>query len=470
MKAKAKTSLCKRIVACLLACMMLSATACSCRPNGTDPLPEESSSAKETETETDPKNDTQTPTDSRDLLTFTPASPEGQVLTEDGKTPPILISNYNETATDALGRTLPTSEETGLPQADKYVGLFYSLWTSGHAAAGDNAKALACNPLSPQYGKHAAFCFWSEPETGYHKADDVWQIKRDMNYFAMAGVDFLYVDMTNGILYEDAMEIFLDTCLELRANGQMTPYIVPWCFGSDQGGNVGDIGRFYSLFMSREKYADMWFTWEGKPLALIKPLDDGTYPVLEDATWTERLTFRKSWTPPADRAEGYWIDNQIVNNGYGYGWVENQKTAECAGIGCAGFANFGSGRSGSRSKPRFLDAFLETKTMGEGLVLEDAFEQLMKRNPECQVLLISRWNEWIAQNYTQDSVTDTGFVDQFNPEFSRDIEPMKDGYTDNYFWVPLIIQRALGGREIFCQFRQKDDSCSRATAEEFCDK
>ncbi len=38
-----------------------------------------------------------------------------------------------------------------------------------------------------------------------------------------------------------------------------------------------------------------------------------------------------------------------------------------------------------------------------------------------------------------------------------------------YLRVPLIIQRALGGREIFCQFRQKDDSCSSATAEEFCD-
>ena len=69
----------------------------------------------------------ETPTDSRDLLTFTPASVAGQVLTATGASPQILIENYNETAIDALGRPLPTSAETGLPKEDKYVGLFYFL-------------------------------------------------------------------------------------------------------------------------------------------------------------------------------------------------------------------------------------------------------------------------------------------------------------------------------------------------------
>ena len=62
------------------------------------------------------KNKSGKAANSRELLTFTPASPDKQVLTKDGKSPQILITNYNETATDALGRTLPTSEETGLPK------------------------------------------------------------------------------------------------------------------------------------------------------------------------------------------------------------------------------------------------------------------------------------------------------------------------------------------------------------------
>ena len=408
----------------------------------------EADTETDTEGETDPPV-TEPPAVSLDQLTFTPASPEGQVLTEKGHSPQILIHNYNETAIDALGRVLPTSAEAGLPKEGKYVGLFYSLWTVGSTCDVDNSKVMAVNPYKPNFGPRWGFCFWSEPETGYHRSDDVWQIRRDMYYFAMAGVDFLYIDMTNGYLYEDAMTVFLDTCLQMRAEGQMTPYVVPWCFGSATPGQ-GDTGKFYELFMAQEKYKDLWFYWEGKPLALIKPLDGGVYPILDDERFDDLLTFRKSWTMPrAQASEGYWSDNNVVNFGYGYGYRDRttRKYAECIGIGCAGFANFGAGRSGALSAKSYLNAFLETDTMGQGLVFEDAFNQVIEKNPECEVLLISRWNEWVAQNFTDpaDRGTDTGFVDQFNAEFSRDIEPMKGGFTDNYFYQMCSIIRRFKG-------------------------
>ena len=411
-------------------------------PDGTRPT------EAPTEDETDPPV-AEPPALSLDQLTFTPASPEGQVLTEKGHSPQILIRNYNETATDALGRVLPTSAEAGLPKEGKYVGLFYSLWTVGSTCDVDNSKVMAVNPYNPNFGPRWGFCWWTEPETGYHRSDDVWQIRRDLYYFAMAGVDFLYFDMTNGYLYEDAMEVFLDVCLQMRAEGQMTPYLVPWCFGTAMEGH-GDTGKFYETFMTQEKYADLWFYWEGKPLALIKCLDDGSFPILEDEYYKDKLTFRKSWVMPnAKYSEGYWSDNNVVNFGYGYGYRDRstRKYAECIGIGCAGFANYGQGRSGSLSAKQYLDSFLETDTMGQGLVFEDAFNQVMEKNPECEVLLISRWNEWVAQNFTDpaDRGTDTGFVDQFNTEFSRDIEPMKGGFTDNYFYQMCSIIRRFKG-------------------------
>lgn len=452
-----------RTLSLLLAGLLLSASLFACAPEGApeDTVPPDGTAASTevpatqpdgtsteaaTEAETQPPV-TEPPSVSLDQLTFTPASVEGQVLTEKGHSPQILIRNYNETATDALGRVLPTSAEAGLPKEGKYVGLFYSLWTVGAPCEVDNSKVMARDPYDPDFGPRWGFCFWTEPETGYHRGDDVWQIRRDLYYFAMAGVDFLYFDLTNGILYEDAMTVFLDTCLQMRAEGQMTPYLVPWCFGTATPGH-GDTGRFYELFMTEEKYSDLWFYWEGKPLALVKPLDDGTFPILEDPSYADKLTFRKAWTMPNARAsELYWSDNNIVNFGYGYGYKDKRTEAECAGIGCAGFANFGAGRSGSLSTKAHLNAFLETDTMGQGLVFEDAFNQLMEKNPECQVLLISRWNEWVAQNFTDpaDRGTDTGFVDQFNAEFSRDIEPMKGGFTDNYFYQMCSIIRRFKG-------------------------
>ncbi|MBO5077139.1 MAG: hypothetical protein J5584_06050 [Clostridia bacterium] len=382
-------------------------------------------------------------TNSRDLMTFTPAAPDKQVLTKDGKSPQILITNYNETATDALGRTLPTSEETGLPKEGKYVGLFYSLWTASISAPTDVTKALAQDPQDPNFGPKWGFCFWSEPETGYHKADDVWQIKRDMYYFAMAGVDFLYIDMTNGYLYEDAMHVFLDTCLELRAAGQMTPYVVPWCFGTDLKASHGDTGKFYDIFMTDEKYSDLWFYWDGKPLALIKPTDDGEFPIYDDPNYKDKLTFKKSWVGDG---ENWWVDGSMLY-GLSYGWSEDPGKAECVGIGVAGFANYGSGRSANKSVKRNLDQFWETQTMGEGIMLERTFNDAMETVPDVDVLLITRWNEWIAQNFTQDDPkpTSTGYVDQFNREFSRDIEPMKGGFTDNYFYQMCSIIRKFKG-------------------------
>ena len=383
------------------------------------------------------------PVNSIDLLEFKPAAPDKQVLTEDGKSPQIIVTNYNETATDALGRRLPTSDEVGLPKKDKYVGLFYSLWTSEISAPVDVTKALANNPARPDFGPKWGFCFWGEPETGYHKADDVWQIRRDMYYFAMAGVDFLYIDMTNGFLYENAMRTFLDTCLELRAEGQMTPYVVPWCFGTNVRTTHGDTGKFYDIFMTDEKYKNLWFYWEGKPLALIKPDDAGEFPILSDEEYRDKLTFRKSWLGGGEK---WWIDGGVLY-GQQYGWAEDPEKAECIGIGTAAFANYGSGRSGVKSGKKYLDKFLETKTMGEGLLFERTFKQLMDEHPECKVMLITRWNEWIAQNFTQDTPkpTDTGYADQFNREFSRDIEPMKGVFTDNYFYQMCSIIRRFKG-------------------------
>jgi hypothetical protein len=200
-----------RFLSLLLAGLMLVSAIVACTPagtsedtavgstaaDGTEAPTDTPTEAPTDEEETDPPV-TEPPALSLDQLTFTPASVSGQVLTEKGHSPQILIRNYNETATDALGRVLPTSSEAGLPKEGKYVGLFYSLWTVGSTCDVDNSKVMAVNPYKPNFGGRWGFCWWTEPETGYHRADDVWQIRRDMYYFAMAGVDFLYFDMTNG--------------------------------------------------------------------------------------------------------------------------------------------------------------------------------------------------------------------------------------------------------------------------------
>ena len=107
-----------------LAALLVTPTLAACR-QGEDPVDTTASDTSDvatpenttapTEEETDPPV-TEPPSVSLDQLTFIPASVDGQVLTEKGHSPQILIRNYNETATDALGRVLPTSSEAGLPK------------------------------------------------------------------------------------------------------------------------------------------------------------------------------------------------------------------------------------------------------------------------------------------------------------------------------------------------------------------
>lgn len=68
-------------------------------------------------------------------------------------------------------------------------------------------------------------------------------------------------------------------------------------------------------------------------------------------------------------------------------------------------------------------------------------------------VFVTGWNEWIAGRFGKDSpfygsgpVT---FVDEFDPEYSRDVEPMKGGHGDNYYYQMIAnIRRYKGARPL----------------------
>ena len=61
------------------------------------------------------------------------------------------------------------------------------------------------------------------------------------------------------------------------------------------------------------------------------------------------------------------------------------------------------------------------------------------------------WNEWIAGRFDEFNGIRTPpmFVDQFDQEHSRDIEPMRGGHGDNYYYQAVdFIRRYKGARQI----------------------
>jgi len=93
---------------------------------------------------------------------------------------------------------------------------------------------------------------------------------------------------------------------------------------------------------------------------------------------------------------------------------------------------------------------------GYGIYFQQRWDEAIQGDP--QFLYLNDWNEWTAGKYppagaptTQFMRRDSSyfFVDQYNAEFNRAIQPMKGGYTDNYYMQMVEnIRRYKGVRPV----------------------
>ena len=93
---------------------------------------------------------------------------------------------------------------------------------------------------------------------------------------------------------------------------------------------------------------------------------------------------------------------------------------------------------------------------GYGIYFQDRWDEALGADP--QFLYINDWNEWTAGKYhppegqTYPFMRRQGtyrFIDQYNSEFNRCVQPMKGGYTDNYYMqMAQNIRRYKGVRPI----------------------
>jgi hypothetical protein len=350
-------------------------------------------------------------------------------------------------ATDALGRVLPMGKEVGPPKPDRTVGIFYFNWHSsfGNPQVHDIAKILAANPAAPPWGPVQAPHYWSEPRFGYYRPDDPWVIRKHMQMLADAGVDALILDATNGFTYDAELEALCTVLEQMRAEGHRVPKIALFAYA--QHNTV--VSHLWETFYKPGRHRDLWFQWKGKPLLLTPP--EGLSEEVK-AFFTIRTSW--AWTRGQPwfgdgRDRWPWLDfaPQIP------GWHEAPAKAECVPVGVSQHATSNIGRSyhGSRQPPP-----AECRP-GEGLYFEEQWKHALPHDPE--FLFITGWNEWIAQRFLSDGsqpfqgrvlpAGETFFVDLHDGEFSRDIEPMRGGFGDNYYWqMAANIRRYKGTRPL----------------------
>ncbi|MCL2118312.1 MAG: hypothetical protein FWH27_07795 [Planctomycetaceae bacterium] len=97
---------------------------------------------------------------------------------------------------------------------------------------------------------------------------------------------------------------------------------------------------------------------------------------------------------------------------------------------------------------------------GYGIYFQERWDEVLEGRP--RFLFVNDWNEWTALKFSDPNnlawINFMGrgkgaaayyFVDQYNAEFNRTIQPMKGGYTDNYYMqMAQNIRRYKGVRPI----------------------
>ena len=192
--------------------------------------------------------------------------------------------------------------------------------------------------------------------------------------------------------------------------------------------------------------------WEGKPL--IFGNINGKGVTAQTKEFLSGFTVRGNWAW-CDQ-DGYWSWLQD----YKYNKSKNRYELTDGGKGRDASGNFEElavclGHHPSSSKGRSYVDRKEPNTkkndfnftlegVGEGKCFEFQFTAAKSLDPK--VMLITGWNEWIAgcfhdsanTFFAQTNVKGYMYIDQFNPEFSRDAEPMRlrdgVGFGDNYYY------------------------------------
>ncbi len=379
---------------------------------------------------------------------------------------------------------------------DKKVGIFYFLWHEGSGEIYDHSAAFANGGIEGlkeivSQGPISFAHYWGQPYFGYYRSDDEWVIRKHTEQLVAAGVDFIFVDATNGFTYKHCYDAILETWAKMRAEGNDTPQIMFHCGVGDNSSN-GSFDALWNDLYSCKKYEELWFKHDGKPLIFIPTSLAETLTPEQKDTFTIRQSWaytKDDWYTDTDGKNCWaWADMYPQSPGKSPEGEVEQMVVMC-GFWSNGSFGVQAGRSYTSTKGQPFDRkwsfdLTERGTSGKGLAFQEQFDLALETNPD--IIMITGWNEWWAGRWTADvtgagvgqkiantyTVTNNGswsdsyYVDCFSPEFSRDIEPVKGAFNDNYYYqMAMNIREFKGSRLPISAFGQKDIDIAGGSAQ-----
>ena len=365
-------------------------------------------------------------------------------------------------ATDKLGREIAPM---GYLKTDRerFVGLFYWMWISNtnyyYHNIFDCTKLMSTeegaaafwnidpsNAAYQQLSQIGAFHFTNEPLYGYYNSSDPWVITRHMELFILAGIDFIFLDTSNSLIYDEDIRgsqfegvvkapsyTLLDTMLELYEKGWDVPKVV-FLTNTRSGERVEEIRR---AFYDSGKYEALWFKPDG-----VRPMIIATTEQNDGAsdTWGDVNKF-----VPVSAADQLYFDvkeTQWPNKGSkpnGFPWISNRapqtyhEESKAISVSVAQHGNLGftdmidRNSRGYNYKEQKVE---ENWQLGQNFENQwDTVFSLEEKGTDVTFVNVTGWNEWVGMKFGNlDSKA--VMVDNFYGQYTRDIEPDKTLYQD----------------------------------------
>ena len=333
---------------------------------------------------------------------------------------------------------------------EKQVGLFFFLWIGQPYASGiyDATKILAMpnglklltdfgslnDSISPNGQAH----YWGEPLWGYYNSDDEWVIRKQLQMITIAGVDFLFFDATNAIIYKNVFMKIVAILDEYQKAGWDPPKVVFYTHSH----SLQTTRSLYQELYKPNLYPDTWYRVNGKPMiiAYTRPEDDLAEAKSRGDSYTtgplsaEILDFfhfvRPQWPFEPVYPDGFpwveWTFPQPIHGSTMNVTVASHPAIPMSFSLSRGHQNWGRGWNIQTKQNVEAD-------IDKGTFFQSQWDHALSVDPD--MITIGGWNEWIA--YKQPYEGEYMLCDAANKEFSRDIEPMNGGYQDA-FYIQMI--------------------------------
>ncbi len=383
--------------------------------------------------------------------------------------------------TDGLGRKSLTNADVGAPREDRTVAMFYWSWHAPfsklyppfNTQAFIDQNTAAGIPLEEYIHDYnyegwgtGYGCFWNEPIYGFYSTEDQWVLRRHAEMLSNAGVDVIFFDTTNGKnSWPEGYKAVYAAWNDAQIDGVDTPKVSNLFPFSASEGTAIMLREMYDVIYRDGNYRSLWFYWDGKPMVAAHGKNSLNLADPTDKDISDFFTFRAPqpsyFLQKGEYKAWGWLDAFPQAEYYATGYDKRDGIIEQMTVGVSQNANYKfnllssmnadnvMGRSYTSTDPdRYLREGDEASKWGYNFA--EQWENALVKDPK--VVFVTGWNEWnisrISSPWPENHIgVKNSFPDQFNDEYSRDIEPSRGALQDHYYYQLVNYVRRYKGVE-----------------------